>query len=108
MTKVQNYKAEVVFALEGEQTILLLEVPIGSRIEDVINKSGIKDIYPSETLDSCAVGIWGEVRERNTVIEDGDRIELYRLLHSDPKDKRRSLALLGKSMSQKGVLIDLD
>ena len=108
MTKVQNYKAEVVFTLKGEQIILPLEVPIGSRIEDVINKSGIKDIYPSEPLNSCAVGIWGKVRERNTVIEDGDRIELYRLLHSDPKDRRRSLALLGKSMSQKRALIDLD
>jgi hypothetical protein len=108
MTKVQNYKAEVVFALKGEQIILPLEVPIGSRIEDVINKSGIKDIYPSEPLNSCSVGIWGKVRERNTVIEDGDRIELYRLLHSDPKDRRRSLALLGKSMSQERVLIDLD
>jgi len=108
MTKVQNYKAEVVFALKGEQIILPLEVPIGSRIEDVINKSGIKDIYPSEPLNSCSVGIWGKVRERNTVIEDGDRIELYRLLHSDPKDRRRSLALLGKSMSQKRALIDLD
>ena len=108
MTKVQNYKAEVVFALKGEQIILPLEVPIGSRIEDVINKSGIKDIYPSEPLNSCAVGIWGKVRERNTVIEDGDRIELYRLLHSDPKDRRRSLALSGKSMSQKRALIDLD
>ena len=108
MTKVQNYKAEVVFALKGEQIILPLEVPIGSRIEDVINKSGIKDIYPSEPLNSCAVGIWGKVRERNTVIEDGDRIELYRFLHSDPKDRRRSLALLGKSMSQKRALIDLD
>jgi hypothetical protein len=108
MTKVQNYKAEVVFALKGEQIILPLEVPIGSRIEDVINKSGIKDRYPSEPLNSCAVGVWGKVRERNTVIEDGDRIELYRLLHSDPKDRRRSLALLGKSMSQKRVLIDLD
>jgi len=108
MTKVKNYKAEVVFALKGEQIILPLEVPIGSRIEDVINKSGIKDIYPSEPLNSCSVGIWGKVRERNTVIEDGDRIELYRLLHSDPKDRRRSLALLGKSMSQKRALIDLD
>ena len=108
MIKVQNYKAEVVFALKSEQIILPLEVPASSCIEDVISKSGIKDIFTSEPLDSYPVGIWGEIRERNTVIEDGDRIELYRNLHSDPKEKRRSLALLGKSMSQKKELIDSD
>ena len=108
MTKLQNLKVEVVFALTGEQTIIQLEVPIGSSIEGVINKSGIKEIYRSEVLEKCPVGIWGEAKERSTLIESGDRIELYRHLNCDPKDKRRELALLGKSLSQKNTLIDLD
>ena len=108
MTNLQNLKVEIVFALLGKQTILQLEVPVGSSIEEVVNQSRIKEMYTSESLGSCPVGIWGEVKERSTLVGDGDRIELYRLLASDPKDKRRNLALLGKSMSQRNTLINLD
>lgn len=35
------------------------------------------------------VGIFGELCERAAVPRDGDRIELYRPLKSDPKESRR-------------------
>lgn len=38
------------------------------------------------------VGIFGELCDRSTVPRDGDRIELYRPLTSDPKESRRERA----------------
>jgi uncharacterized protein len=38
------------------------------------------------------VGIFGESCERDAVPRDGDRIEIYRPLRSDPKESRRARA----------------
>jgi putative ubiquitin-RnfH superfamily antitoxin RatB of RatAB toxin-antitoxin module len=35
------------------------------------------------------VGIFGEPRARTDVCADGDRIELYRPLRRDPRERRR-------------------
>jgi uncharacterized protein len=39
--------------------------------------------------DTAPVGIFGELRERQDVPADGDRIEIYRPLRSDPRQRRR-------------------
>ncbi len=39
--------------------------------------------------DEAPVGIFGELRERTDVPQHGDRIELYRPLASDPRQRRR-------------------
>ena len=39
--------------------------------------------------DSAPVGIFGEPRDRRDVPGDGDRIEIYRPLRSDPRERRR-------------------
>ena len=41
---------------------------------------------------SAPVGIWGQIRTRDTVPADGDRIELYRPLRVDPRQRRRERA----------------
>lgn len=40
--------------------------------------------------DSAPVGIFGEPRTRANLPADGDRIELYRPLPNDPKERRRA------------------
>jgi putative ubiquitin-RnfH superfamily antitoxin RatB of RatAB toxin-antitoxin module len=35
------------------------------------------------------VGIYGEARRRDEQFADGDRIELYRPLRRDPRERRR-------------------
>jgi putative ubiquitin-RnfH superfamily antitoxin RatB of RatAB toxin-antitoxin module len=39
--------------------------------------------------DAAAVGIFGEPRARTDSCADGDRIELYRPLRRDPRERRR-------------------
>ncbi len=40
--------------------------------------------------DSAPVGIYGEPHSRADLPADGDRIELYRPLSEDPKERRRA------------------
>ena len=67
----------------------------------LIKKSKIQEKYPDFDFDSCAVGIWSQVEQLTSILKDGDRVEIYRDLEDDPKEKRRRLALSGKSMSLK-------
>jgi len=39
-----------------------------------------------------AVGIWGRLKARSAIPADGDRIELYRALSLDPRQRRRQRA----------------
>jgi putative ubiquitin-RnfH superfamily antitoxin RatB of RatAB toxin-antitoxin module len=42
--------------------------------------------------DGAAVGVWGQRRKRAAVPLDGDRIEVYRPLPADPRERRRRRA----------------
>src|ERR1041384_662657 len=48
------------------------------------------------------VGIFGELCARDAVPRDGDRIEIYRPLRSDPKASRRARAAAGKGERERG------
>jgi putative ubiquitin-RnfH superfamily antitoxin RatB of RatAB toxin-antitoxin module len=39
--------------------------------------------------DTASVGIFGQLCARSTVLADGDRVEIYRALTTDPRDRRR-------------------
>lgn len=61
-----------------------LDVPPGTRVRDAIARAGWTD--DPEVL-ACA--IYGLRVDADTVLHDGDRIELLRPLVADPKDARR-------------------
>lgn len=75
---------EVVYAPSSdEQIIIFLEIEEGTLVRDVIQRSGIK--FPQ----SCAVGIFGQkVDPDTTMVQEGNRIEIYRPLLIDPKQER--------------------
>lgn len=62
----------------------------GLTIEDLIQASGFLKIYPE--VATLAVGIFARLATRETQVKPGDRIELYRPLLLDPKEKRRHQA----------------
>jgi putative ubiquitin-RnfH superfamily antitoxin RatB of RatAB toxin-antitoxin module len=49
------------------------------------------------------VGIFGELCGREAVPRDGDRIEIYRPLRSDPKASRRARAAARKAELDRGL-----
>ena len=57
--------------------------------------------FPEIDLGRNSLGIYSRLIAPDSVVEDGDRIEIYRPLQADPKSVRRKLAREGKSMGKK-------
>lgn len=77
------------YAEPGEQVWLQLELPEGSTIGEAIEASGILRRFPSIDLARQKVGVYGKVKPLDAVLEDGDRVEIYRPIVADPKTVRR-------------------
>jgi len=99
---------EVVYALQEQQELIEIRVPVGTSVADAIQRSGIADRFPGEQLDDCPTGIWGRPVGRGEPVRNGDRVELYRPLQKDPRVARRELAARGRAMGGKAVLKDRD
>ncbi len=95
-------KVEVLYALAHEQTLLVVEVPQGSTLDDAVLRSGILGKYPEIDLSINKVGIFGKLSKLDTVLREKDRVEIYRPLIADPKEVRKRLAEEGKVMKKGG------
>lgn len=84
-------QVELVYISEQSKTThLKLDVPEGSTVGDVLALSEWYRMHP-ETQD-MAVGIYAQIVAVDHVVESGDRIEIYRPLTRDPKERRRQQA----------------
>ena len=52
--------------------------------------------------DTAPVGIFGELRQRSDGFADGDRIELYRPLSKDPRERRRAEVARARRAARRG------
>ena len=64
-----------------------LELPVGSCVADALAAAGLVD--DPETV---AYAVYGVRVDPQTVLREGDRIEMLRPLQADPKDARRRRA----------------
>ena len=83
---------EVVYGLPHKQKLLNLPVQEGTTVEDAIIESGIITLFPEIDLSVNKVGIWNKSVKLSTVLDDFDRIEIYRPLIADPKEVRKRRA----------------
>ena len=82
----------VVYALLQRASEIELKLPSGATVADALEASGLVAMHPEVDLARCAVGIFGRRVERDRVLADGDRVEVYRPLVAEPKDARRRRA----------------
>jgi len=82
-------RIEVVFALPELQVLVAPDVPERSTVADAITLSRIARHFPECDLDALQAGIWGHPVDRDRVVREGDRIELFRALDMDPREARR-------------------
>lgn len=90
--RINSIEIEVAFALPEEQFLVSLKIPIGSRVADALALSGFGERFFSQLGENPAVGIFGKPVSAQQVLQDGDRVELYRDLLVDPKARRRNRA----------------
>jgi len=77
------------YALKEKQVWLEIEVADGSTVNDVIHASGILDIFMDIDLKTQKVGIFGKLTKLDSVVNEGDRVEIYRSITADPKKVKR-------------------
>lgn len=84
-------RVELVYVAKDKTTLhLKMDLHEGATVADALASSEIYELYP-ETRD-LPVGIYAKQLPLDTPLHEGDRIELYRPLVRDPKEKRRALA----------------
>lgn len=79
----------VCYAEADRQSWLRLEVPDDSTIETAIELSGLLTCYPEIDLKKQKVGIFGKLAKLDTVVKEGDRVEIYRQITVDPQTVQR-------------------
>ena len=90
----------VAFALPERQFLWRVELPVAASVAQVLEEAerlarreGAAAAVPwhAETI-----GIFGEPCSRRDIPRDGDRIEIYRPLPHDPRDRRRERVRRGR------------
>ncbi|MEW6445038.1 MAG: RnfH family protein [Pseudomonadota bacterium] len=98
----ETIAVEVAYALPDRQTLLKLRVSRGSRVEEVVRRSGILERHPEIDLAVNKLGIFAKPVTGERELRAGDRIEIYRPLIADPKAVRKQRAEEGKRMKKGG------
>ena len=82
---MSSIRVEVVDARPGQVDAVTVELPAGAVLRDAVRASGMN-------ADLGAVGIFGKRAAADAPLADGDRVEIYRPLALDPKERRRQRA----------------
>lgn len=90
-------KVEICYAVPEKQMILPLNVPAGTTAQQAILMSDILQYFPEIQTDNYSLGIFSKKITSSYVLRDGDRVEIYRPLVADPKDRRRQSVLSDRS-----------
>lgn len=76
----------------GRAVEVAVEVAQGSSALDAIRASGVLERFAEIDISSQWVGVWGRRCALETILKEGDRVEVYRPLAVDPKEARRRRA----------------
>lgn len=92
MEQNETITVGLIYIKSGSQNNLKLELVKGSNIQQAIHGSGLLEQFPEIDLEINKVGIFSKIKTLDTVLQSGDRIEIYRPLLVDPKEARRRRA----------------
>jgi uncharacterized protein len=89
-----NIIVEVVYALADKQKLLRLSLPAGTTVRQAALQSGMQAHFPELDLQNCPLGIFGKAvsKPEERMLEEGERVEIYRPLIADPKEVRKQRA----------------
>lgn len=91
-----SIRVEVAYALPHKQAIVPVEVAPGTTVLEAAQQSGISDKFDGIDLENSKFGIFGKVVAPKQVLQEGDRVEIYRPLLADPKEVRKARAARAK------------
>jgi hypothetical protein len=77
-------RVDVVYATRERAGSVTVELPEGATVREALQAAGMKE--------GPALGIFGRRVAADTRLANGDRVEIYRPLALDPKERRRERA----------------
>ncbi|OWT65473.1 RnfH family protein [Candidimonas nitroreducens] len=83
---------EVVYAAPGGVWRVALQLPAGATAAQALEASGHAGRHPGYASSLPAIGVYGRACAPEHVLQDGDRLEIYRPLDFDPQESRRRRA----------------
>ena len=83
---------EIVYAEAQRAVVKSLSLPQGARLADALLLAAQDAELKGIDLNRAPLGIFGQPVQRDQLLSDGDRIEIYRPLAEDPKIARRKRA----------------
>ena len=93
---------QVAYARPEVQVVKALSIPAGTRARAALRLSGLGDRFPEIDLERCALGIYGREISGERELRAGDRLEVYRPLHKDPRAARRQAVAQGTVLGRPG------
>lgn len=91
-------QVEVAYALPAKQRIVKLKVPEGTTAMQAVQQSQLDTVFDELSLDGdLKLGVWGKSVTADRVLEEGERVEIYRPLLVDPKEVRKARAARAKA-----------
>jgi len=101
---MHTINVSIVYATPEKQWLIEQSVARGTNALELVALSGIRgECDALAKLDDAdlELGVYGQKVTQDYLLEEGDRVEIYRPLTADPKEVRRQLALMGKTMGKK-------
>ncbi|MFU8813800.1 MAG: RnfH family protein [Pseudomonadales bacterium] len=83
---------DVAYALPQQQTVVRVQLLAGATVADALAAVAGRSPFAELDLATLPVGVFGDRCERERPLNHGDRVEIYRPLHIDPRDARRARA----------------
>lgn len=83
---------EVAYALPDRQTVIPLRLGAGTTVRQAIEASGMLAKHPEIDLSVNKIGIYSRPVKESELLQDGDRVEIYRPLIADPREMRKKRA----------------
>lgn len=82
-------RISLVIAEQHQQRWIELDVAEGTQVQQAIEQSGLLRDFPGIDLEQNKVGIFGRVVKLDSVVQAGDRVEIYRPITADPETVER-------------------
>lgn len=92
VSDAQKIVVEVIYAYPEKYFYKKMELDNPLSIQNVILQSGVLQKHTEIDLRENKVGVFSRPAKLTDMVENGDRIEIYRPLIADPKEIRRKRA----------------
>ncbi|MBK1734980.1 hypothetical protein CKO15_06720 [Halorhodospira abdelmalekii] len=79
----------VAYVERGEHFWRTLQLPEGSTAQQAIAQSGLQQRFPAADPERLKIGIFSKPVQADHILSEGDRVELYRPISTDPEQVAR-------------------